>query len=988
MVAPDPGRGQDRYVGYLQLLALSLPLLGGSPGSTQDAPERGVQGRRVAILETEAVDAQSFILRACVPVPRGVYPREDGQSPFHLLDGPGGKAVPTQVAIVSRAPDGQADVLEVMARVSGSQARLQLPDVLPGRGRPAAPRQRFTLLRSPTPTAPGPALPATVEQLLLPRGDNPLRLRARDPIGHPYELNLRGSELDAGFGGRRVLKSGRYLRQTRTYGSLVCEQPRRPKGRLASLPSPLPHLFGVHAYITEYADEERVSLDLRIHNGHSPGAGKAQALEEPLGLVYFESLELVLPAGWTALPRVRDPFWGTPRQEGDEVVIPLVAPMAPPADGPPAMHMIGPRGLFTRRLELVPCAPNQLDTKRPTADAARGLAFPVSRADLWCWQNLDTANFGPQRTVLADWSFYRHGDQHGAAGARRADSEALAALVDLLTSGAAPEGASDSESASVMGWAHPWFKKYQGVTGGFAIDTIGGARVAGSASQAGYSRLELLHRMNTCRQPQALYDWRGEPAGYRQWVDGMGQVAQKYRTNVLGSPPRQRLPCLGGPAASIQAKTAIQAGRRPNYDLGTAAMEGGRIEASAGSLLAWMPHDGQHLARYTKFAQALAWLGNDALAKDDLLLCAELYRLMVHEGLDPERVALAAAGPERAAPGELTGQDAKADPELAGDEAARVEPGREDAAAGNAPPELTPRERKLQAKRAAKEAELEARRTKRERQNTRHLDQLPAKPGPPPLPVYELEALARERRQGGAQVGRELAWGLDAMCAAYSLGTPDWRRGSAGWFQRMGSVLPGLAMPNGLIQRQVSRKFFPNPDHAGAQSFEALLLVHGMRCLDASVFDTVAANHSEALRTTALRAVDYLFFGPPWQLSAKGDKRGPARAFAVAPADAREPAYGPHESGADWALPEDAVAPEVETLYGYEALAWAAQLSGPEQGSALQNRYLLRALKYGAGAAEYQALAATLAQRARSPVRDDSGNWAGFLGYLQALGRR
>ncbi|MDP6520699.1 MAG: hypothetical protein QF411_12450, partial [Planctomycetota bacterium] len=783
---------------------------------------------------------------------------------------------------------------------------------------------------------------------------------------------------------RQVLKSGRYLRQTRTYGTLVCEVPFRPRRRFATIAPPLPHLFGVHAYITEYADEERISLDLRIHNGHSSGAGAPHPLETPLGLVYFDSLELVLPRGWTALPRVRDPFFGQARLEGDEVVVPLVLPLPARKNGQRPLHMIGPRGQFTRRLELVPLDPTALEeSQAPLVGGARGvsgtsgavgaagLAFPLARAGLWSWQNPSTANFGPQRTILADWDFYRGPGGRGAGGARSADGKALESLTTLLATG---QAGADSVSATVMGWAHPWFRKYQGVTGGFAIDTIGGARVAGSASQDGYRRLELLHRMNTCRQPQALYDWRGEPVGFRQWVNERGLVKVKYRSTVLGSPPSQKLPCLGGPQASVQAKAAVQANRRPEYDLGNGYLAGGAVENTDKNLLAWMPHDGQHLARYTKFAQALAWLGNDALAKDDLLLSAELYRLMVHEGLDPTRPEPEVDGVER--------DQVEENPEEAGAGLEPREQGAEPELRGPPKPPTPPSPREL-----ARQAKQKEQARERATRAAERIERQESKPWPPPLPLYELEALAHKRRQGGAQVGRELAWGIDATCSAYSLGSPAWRRDSARWFRRLGAALPRLAMPTGIIQRQVNSKFFPDGSHAGAQSFESLLLVHGLRCLDASVFEGQAPGLSEALRSLALRAVDYLFFGPPWQLAAQGEKRGPARAFAVAPADPRDAAFGPAEDGSDWDLPTEAVAPEVETLYGLEALAWAALLSEGIQGSGLDNRFLQRALSYGEGAADLRELAAGVGRRAKPPARDDAGNWAGFLGHLQALGR-
>ena len=543
---------------WLPLALATFPIANGTQGAQARERVRPRAGPgRVALFETEPIEADTFLLHGTVPIPPGVYPRKDGQSPFHVLDGPGGAPVPAQVAVVSRRPNGEADVLEVMARVHGRRARAPLTKETPDARRP-----RFVLVLSPAPTLPAPEVPASVAELLAPRGRQPLRLRARDVFGHLYEVNLRGSELDAGFGSRSVLKSGRWVRQTRTYGTMVCEKPARPKNRYTTLPPPLPHLFGVHAYITEYAGEERVSIDLRIHNGHSAGSRKPHIFEAPLGLVYFDSLELILPAGWTAVPRVRDPFFGEPRREKDSMVVPIVAPLQARAEGEaPPLHMIGPRGQFHRRLEIVPLAEGSSPAKAiREARGSLGLAFPVPRNDLWSWQNPSTARFGPQRTILAGWDFYRRDGTRGPAGARAADGAALSVLAGLLREGNA---GADSVAGEVMGWAHPWFGKYQGVTGGFAVDTIGGARVAGTASQDGYRRLELLHRMNTCRQPQALYDWRGEPVGYHQWVTPKGRVSLRYRSNVLGSPPSQRLPCRRGPQASVQAQTAILTDRRP-----------------------------------------------------------------------------------------------------------------------------------------------------------------------------------------------------------------------------------------------------------------------------------------------------------------------------------------------------------------------------------------------------------------------------------------
>src|SRR6185436_9101724 len=49
------------------------------------------------------------------------------------------------------------------------------------------------------------------------------------------------------------------------------------------------------------------------------------------------------------------------------------------------------------------------------------------------------------------------------------------------------------------------------------------------------------------------------------------------------------------------------------------------------NLDSYSPIDYQHYIRYTRSPKVLAWLGNDAIAKDDLWMAAELFRLWYHE---------------------------------------------------------------------------------------------------------------------------------------------------------------------------------------------------------------------------------------------------------------------------------------------------------------------------------------------------------------------
>jgi hypothetical protein len=77
---------------------------------------------------------------------------------------------------------------------------------------------------------------------------------------------------------------------------------------------------------------------------------------------------------------------------------------------------------------------------------------------------------------------------------------------------------------------------------------------------------------------------------------------------------------------------------RPPYDQGTVHRPGGAPDGGKQSLFNWWPHDGQHYVRWTKNPKALVWLGNDALAKDDLRLAASLFQLQFH-GREHERAS-------------------------------------------------------------------------------------------------------------------------------------------------------------------------------------------------------------------------------------------------------------------------------------------------------------------------------------------------------------
>jgi hypothetical protein len=413
--------------------------------------------------------------------------------------------------------------------------------------------------------------------------------------------------------------------------------------------------------------------------------------------------------------------------------------------------------------------------------------------------------------------------------------------------------------------------------------------------------------MNVCRQPEATYDRAGDVVGYSRWLDAQGRIPFDYRTHGRVVIPAFRLPMAGGPVASEQVREVVRRGLRPPYDCGTPYERDGALSGDPRCLLAWWPHDDQHLVRYTKHAKALVWLANDALAKDDLLLSAELFRLFVHES--PHAV-------EGWSPG---------------------------------------------------------------------------------LTLRVWEQVVAEHPHQGLPLGREHAWGIDAMCAAYSVADEAWRARQRPWFDRMSKLMLDAAQPSGLIQRTVNERLLDGSNRqTAAQTFECLFLLHAQRCLVESVYRGVDERRRHELERLAVRAADYLYFGPPWARVPAGWQpdpahptlflQGPRAAIAVSPNDAY--VTPPYSDEARWGrgyLPKDGLGGGVEITYPWAALEWAARITdGGTAGIGLRNRYRQRLLECATPRASWTERLAGFAEELSSSSTDNSASWVGLVGRLQA----
>lgn len=557
----------------------------GAPVDAAATPARRAEVALVALLETPAPQLASFHLRATVPVRRGTFPTADGRVPFVVRDWTG-RLLPTQVDVVSRYPrwsDG-ADVVEVSAVAT------RPADAVPGVPlfyavvrRPAA--------GAPPAGAPFPAgVPADVLGLLA--DPDSIRVRSRDCFGNVYVHRPLAAQHVA------PLVAGPLRNLVRTHGAQL------PEPEVAGPSGTLPHLLGVHAYLSTHRAEARVGLDLRLHNAHS-GNDPATSEDDPLGTVYFDSVELVVPAGWTLLQDFDDPSFADPWHEGDRRVYPLVKPLA---DG--ALHVMRWQAQFHRRLVLVPDAHATLG--RQYADGAgrafvRRAAEPGTGRALDSWWNVETARYYPTNQQLPDL------DHVGRPALKSALVNELSALAELVRTG---QGLGVYPlPASRLGWGHPLGVAYGGMTGGQEVFLFAGVRTAASACLSGVRLAALRHRMHTDRQPHALFDLDGEPARVEDWVIENGDQDWVpftfYQRPVLSAGD----PFGVGGSPAFQRDHVAATGRAPWYETAHFAFD---------------PHDQEHVVRYTHSPKTLVWLANDALAKDDLRMTAETFHLSYH----------------------------------------------------------------------------------------------------------------------------------------------------------------------------------------------------------------------------------------------------------------------------------------------------------------------------------------------------------------------
>jgi hypothetical protein len=277
-----------------------------------------------------------------------------------------------------------------------------------------------------------------------------------------------------------------------------------------------------------------------------------------------------------------------------------------------------------RRLALFPRSDRAARRKATSHLRGGGDAVCVPGPGLWSWANEETAHYFPQRQQLPDLASIQT-----KRGGKKISMIARLGLTDdaLETHISSGTGGIGLLKSPALGWAHPWFRPSAGGHGGEGINFLEGLRYLTSGDTHELRRLELLHRANCSRHPTASFRASGESTRVEEWLNDKGALPFAYHLVSQAALRPLRLPCEGGPPVSEELWEHVEASRRPPYDSSDAWDSEGSRPTDPGDLLAWHPHDGAHMSRFTGHAKALSWLKNDSLAKDALAHEAERVRL-------------------------------------------------------------------------------------------------------------------------------------------------------------------------------------------------------------------------------------------------------------------------------------------------------------------------------------------------------------------------
>ncbi|HPF15371.1 MAG TPA: hypothetical protein PLJ12_14000, partial [Planctomycetota bacterium] len=398
----------------------------------------------------------------------------------------------------------------------------------------------------------------------------------------------------------RLLKEGSWLRQT------ACHEVLAPTAS-ADPVTALPHMMGVHTYLTTWTNAPYIALDLVVHNGMD-GLDPETSLDDLLDHLYFQRLSLELPVGWKVLTMFDNPLESPQTQAlGSNISsLDLISPL--PLG---RMHILPRQARFMRRMMIVKDNPTAIAQAREVLNRRdlATLARPRVQTDLrlWTWWNPRTAFYFPQKFPLPALTDF--------------DLPLISARLDqrfneVSRQIAAGQGGTYPFTSPAFGWCHPWGEPYGGAPGGDEIHFVDGLRTLATENLNGYRLAEFAAKSYMDRQPIAFYNADGGPLRLRDLmkVDSQGRFYADCHFQLVPSGVHE-FPRFDR-TDKRHAQMVLALNLQPEYQ---------------DALLNWNPIDIQHLIRYTRNFKTLAWLGNDSIAKDELRLVAETYRLSYHE---------------------------------------------------------------------------------------------------------------------------------------------------------------------------------------------------------------------------------------------------------------------------------------------------------------------------------------------------------------------
>ena len=585
------GARARRRLGALGLALLAACSAGGDSGAP--GAEEGMLGgaagaaggsRIIAELELVAPPQEHFLLHGTLPLPPGVVNDGDLLTQLQVLR-PGGAPAPTQVEIVSRYPNSRrdgADVVEITAFVD----------------REVAPGERTSYRVRVRPHRPGEfGTRHPVRSFFA--SPSSLVLTTHDVFGNRYKSDLL-RDVRTQNGRAELLQDGELVREWKTHTVL------QPSEVVEGAHGTLPHMMGVHAFVKQFSGEEFFTVDLRVHNGMA-GRDTENPLDDALDDIYFDELTLRVPAGWQIISAFQDTALGEQNTEDGWSTVDLID--AQPSG---AMHVMRRQGQLLRRLVI---ARQGAEARARAMLTCQNLAFARAGVspegeDYWSWWNPLTARYFPQNHRLPSFA---HLD---AAPLREGMRTQLAEYMGYLANG---NGNNFPLVSPASGYARPWGAHYGGMTGGVEIDLFGGQLLAALASREGYRMEQLTARMYLDREPICLYELDGEPTKVEDWLREGNHG--KYFPGLFNLQPLLpgNDPFGFGNAPTFQTEAVVAMGKVPDYQT---------------ELMAYKAIDCQHWTRYTRHLKVLAWLGNDSLAKSELRMAAEVYRLSYHEFLN------------------------------------------------------------------------------------------------------------------------------------------------------------------------------------------------------------------------------------------------------------------------------------------------------------------------------------------------------------------